>query len=230
MAYAKQTWIDGENKYDITTQTDEVIQANIKLVYKGTTGSPLSSTRMNHIEEGIANLLGGNEYNEVAYESYYSFSDPLADCVAYEDTEIATNNNIGSVLNKYRPDDNDIYFDTGKRITIDFDLVNFLKIDYELARTVTGGANPEYTNVKFRLRNTVTNDILVETTNFTTSDPYDGTYIWFSENVDAADISGEHEYAVELAMHDGTAYNHYIDMYNRGLDCHKSKVRRVRWE
>lgn len=46
-------WVDGENKYDIKTQADEVLHENVKFVYKGASGTPLSATYMNKIELGI---------------------------------------------------------------------------------------------------------------------------------------------------------------------------------
>jgi phage-related tail fiber protein len=54
VTYSKTTWVDGENKYDITTQAGAVIVEDIKLVYKGSTGTPMSATNMNNIEAGIA--------------------------------------------------------------------------------------------------------------------------------------------------------------------------------
>lgn len=54
MTYSKTTWVDGENKYDITTQAGVVIEEDIKLVYKGSTGTPMSATKMNNLEAGIS--------------------------------------------------------------------------------------------------------------------------------------------------------------------------------
>jgi len=50
-------WVDGENKYDIKTQGDVVIESDVKIIYKGTGGTALSSTNLNKIETGIDNLL-----------------------------------------------------------------------------------------------------------------------------------------------------------------------------
>lgn len=57
VTYSKTTWVDGENKYDITTQAGAVIVEDIKLVYKGSTGTPMSATNMNNIEAGIAEMF-----------------------------------------------------------------------------------------------------------------------------------------------------------------------------
>lgn len=53
MPYTKTTWVDGENKYDIKTQNDVVLNSDIKFVYKGASGTPVSATNMNKIEQGI---------------------------------------------------------------------------------------------------------------------------------------------------------------------------------
>lgn len=53
MSYSKINFVDGENKYDIKTQSNVLIETDIKLVYKGTTGTAISSTNLNHIESGI---------------------------------------------------------------------------------------------------------------------------------------------------------------------------------
>jgi len=54
MSYVKTVWVDGDNRYDIKTQASAIVTADIKLVYIGTAaGTALSSTNMNHIEQGI---------------------------------------------------------------------------------------------------------------------------------------------------------------------------------
>ena len=53
MAYNKTNWVDGQNIYDIKTQADAVIESDIKLVYKGTGGTALSSTNLNKIEDEL---------------------------------------------------------------------------------------------------------------------------------------------------------------------------------
>lgn len=53
MPYTKTTWVDGENKYDIKTQSDMVLNSDIKFVYKGASGTPVSASNMNKIEQGI---------------------------------------------------------------------------------------------------------------------------------------------------------------------------------
>jgi len=56
MAYIKTEWVDGENKYSITDQAGNIIPGfeNIKLLYAGIGGTPLSQEKMNKIEQGIA--------------------------------------------------------------------------------------------------------------------------------------------------------------------------------
>jgi hypothetical protein len=56
VTYSKTTWVDGENKYDITTQAGAVIEEDIKLVYKGSTGTPMSAQKLNNIEDAIEAL------------------------------------------------------------------------------------------------------------------------------------------------------------------------------
>lgn len=53
--YIKTEWVDGENKYSITDQLGNVISGfeDIKLLYTGTGGTPVSATNQNHIEQGI---------------------------------------------------------------------------------------------------------------------------------------------------------------------------------
>jgi len=55
MAYDPTNWTDGENKYSITDQAGNVILGfeNIKLLYAGIGGTPLSQEKMNKIEQGI---------------------------------------------------------------------------------------------------------------------------------------------------------------------------------
>lgn len=53
MSYIKTNWTDGENKYDIKTQTDTIISNDVKLVYKGVSGTAVSSTNMNKLEDGV---------------------------------------------------------------------------------------------------------------------------------------------------------------------------------
>jgi len=55
MAYDPTNWVDGENKYSITDQAGNIIPGfeNIKLLYAGIGGTPLSQEKMNHIEQGI---------------------------------------------------------------------------------------------------------------------------------------------------------------------------------
>ena len=55
MAYIKTEWVDGENKYSITDQAGNIIPGfeNIKLLYAGIGGTPLSQEKMNKIEQGI---------------------------------------------------------------------------------------------------------------------------------------------------------------------------------
>ena len=47
------TWVDGENKYDIKTQGDVVIQSDVKLVYKGATGTALSAQNLNAMSNAV---------------------------------------------------------------------------------------------------------------------------------------------------------------------------------
>lgn len=54
MAYTKQVWTDGQNKYNITDQSGNVIESNVKIVNVGVGGSTFSASRMNNIEQGIA--------------------------------------------------------------------------------------------------------------------------------------------------------------------------------
>lgn len=56
MAYTKTIWEDGENKYDITTQAGAVLEEDVKLVYKGETGTPISAQKLNNIEDAIEAL------------------------------------------------------------------------------------------------------------------------------------------------------------------------------
>ena len=56
MAYTPITWTDGENRYDIKTQASAVVSADIKLVYVGSGGTPISATNLNHIDSGIMTL------------------------------------------------------------------------------------------------------------------------------------------------------------------------------
>ena len=62
MSYIKKVWVDGENKYDIKTQADVVVNSDIKLVYKGVAGTPVSAANMNNIENGIEDLELNNFY------------------------------------------------------------------------------------------------------------------------------------------------------------------------
>ena len=54
MSYEPINFEDGENKYDIRDQLDNIIEENIKLVYTGTGGTPLSAENLNKMEQGIA--------------------------------------------------------------------------------------------------------------------------------------------------------------------------------
>jgi len=56
MAYSPTTWSDGQNKYSIKDQSDNVIHADVKVVYTGTGGTAISATNMNKIETGIVNI------------------------------------------------------------------------------------------------------------------------------------------------------------------------------
>jgi len=56
MAYTKTTWTDSDNKYDIKTQADVVLYNDVKLVWDGTTGTPLSATNLNKIENELEAL------------------------------------------------------------------------------------------------------------------------------------------------------------------------------
>jgi len=62
MAYNKKVWVDGENKYDIKTQADVVVESDIEFVYKGIGGTPASAENMNNIENGIEDLELNNFY------------------------------------------------------------------------------------------------------------------------------------------------------------------------
>ena len=63
MSYIKTEWVDGENKYSITDQAGNIIPGfeNIKLLYAGIGGTPLSQEKMNKIEQGIANAIPGEQ-------------------------------------------------------------------------------------------------------------------------------------------------------------------------
>ncbi|HAN09357.1 MAG TPA: hypothetical protein DCP90_01955 [Clostridiales bacterium] len=54
MPYTPRVWKDGQNKYDITDQLGNVIQSDVKLIYKGTEGTPVSAANMNQIEQALA--------------------------------------------------------------------------------------------------------------------------------------------------------------------------------
>jgi hypothetical protein len=75
-AYEKTIWSDGENKYSIRDAAGVVIPGfeDIKLIYEGSTGTPVSSEKMNHIEEGIDNAITQDEARELiahnAYDDY----------------------------------------------------------------------------------------------------------------------------------------------------------------
>jgi hypothetical protein len=51
--YIKTVWQDGENKYDIKTQADAVINSDVKMVYKGTGGTPVSASNLQKIENQL---------------------------------------------------------------------------------------------------------------------------------------------------------------------------------
>ncbi len=53
MSYAKQVWVDGLNKYNITDQNGNVIESNVKIVNVGGVGTPFSAARINYLEEGV---------------------------------------------------------------------------------------------------------------------------------------------------------------------------------
>ena len=53
ISYQRTNWVDGQNKYSIKDQSDNVIHSDIKLVYTGNGGTPISSTNMNKIEQGL---------------------------------------------------------------------------------------------------------------------------------------------------------------------------------
>ncbi|EGW36455.1 hypothetical protein [Desulfosporosinus sp. OT] len=56
--YIKTTWVDGENKYSITDQAGNVIPGfeDVKLLYTGTSGTPISATNLNKIETELSLL------------------------------------------------------------------------------------------------------------------------------------------------------------------------------
>jgi hypothetical protein len=56
MSYVKTNWVDGENKYDLKTQSDVLIQADVKLVYKGTGGTAVSVANMQKIEDELEKI------------------------------------------------------------------------------------------------------------------------------------------------------------------------------
>lgn len=62
MSYEATVWSDGENNYNITDQEGNVLFANVKFDFAGATGTPLSATNMNKIENGIANSVGMVSY------------------------------------------------------------------------------------------------------------------------------------------------------------------------
>ena len=53
MSYVKTNWVDGQNKYDIKTQADVVINSDVKLVYSGVGGIPISASNLNKLEQGV---------------------------------------------------------------------------------------------------------------------------------------------------------------------------------
>jgi hypothetical protein len=49
-------WTDGQNKYSIKDQSDNTIHEDIKIVYTGVGGTPLSAANMNNLENTIADV------------------------------------------------------------------------------------------------------------------------------------------------------------------------------
>jgi hypothetical protein len=56
---AVMIWTDGQNQYDIQDQNGNVINSNIKLVYKGTGGTPVSASNMNKIDNLKCDCIEG---------------------------------------------------------------------------------------------------------------------------------------------------------------------------
>lgn len=102
MGYNKTVWVDGENKYDIKTQADAVINSDIKLVYKGSTGTPLSAANQNKQENAIADIYNGlHNYGASAtgtdaYE--ISFSTPFTDFPKIINVLVDVTNNGASTI------------------------------------------------------------------------------------------------------------------------------------
>jgi microcystin-dependent protein len=67
MAYSLTNFTDGQNKYTIKDQSDNVIHADTKLVYSGTGGTAISSTVLNKMETGIYNALYPGKVEKVAW-------------------------------------------------------------------------------------------------------------------------------------------------------------------
>ena len=55
MAYTKTIWADGENKYNITDQSNNILSAleNVKLTNIGSVGTPISAANLNNIESEV---------------------------------------------------------------------------------------------------------------------------------------------------------------------------------
>ena len=87
-AYVKTVWADGENKYDIKTQADVVVNDDIKIVYSGVGGVAISAARLNNAEDGIEQ--NNTNIGDLAYteNNYITDDEPLTDSVDKLDIQL----------------------------------------------------------------------------------------------------------------------------------------------
>jgi len=182
MAYIKTEWVDGENKYSITDQAGNIIPGfeNIKLLYTGTGGTPLSQEKMNKIEQGIKGVEASIE--NIAYDLYLMWLQEYYSTSLYDDA--------------------DTLGDTRAIIVNGFSSVTEYNATLTDAKVVTGSTLSE--------RVTCTSpDWTIESTttalNFNTTMAMTDTFDWTNPQYAAGAINPE-TYAVSTMDSSGTEY------------------------
>lgn len=69
--YTRINWEDGENSYEVVDNTTETtVHGNIRLVYLGTTGVPVSSLYLNMMDKGILDAHNKADANTNEFTNY----------------------------------------------------------------------------------------------------------------------------------------------------------------
>lgn len=165
-----------------------------------------------------ADFIDGYNAKSLAREVIVSSITPTN--IQYEATEFVSNDTQSANIFGAYPD----WKDSGKNITINCDLANYLQVDAALG---LGNLSGTFTkaNIEIQLKDNQTGEVFyIGKYGYDVVDSY---FYWVSGKIDISHLTGNRVFSVELRGPQ-TQSNQY-PVRNRELDCHKNLTRQVKW-